>query len=91
MKKVNNLVNLDDDQVDVEESLMKFRFGHGDIEDLAFGVLCLRELSEAELRACLTHGRGELRRSREYSTKNGVKNLKGAQATSEFHISLPLR
>ena len=33
----------------VEESLMKFRCGRGDIEDLAFGVLCLRELSEAEL------------------------------------------
>jgi len=56
-------------------NLAQFRCGRGDIKDLAFGVLCLRELSEAELRACLTHGRGELRRSREYSAKNGVKNL----------------
>jgi hypothetical protein len=35
---------------------MKFRCGRGDIKDLAFGVLCLRELSEAELRACLNGG-----------------------------------
>ena len=31
--------NLGDEQVEVEESLMKFRYGRGDIEDLAFGVL----------------------------------------------------
>ena len=31
--------NLDDEQVEVEESLMKFRYGRGDIEDLAIGVL----------------------------------------------------
>ena len=81
--------DLDNEQVKVEESLMKFRCGHGDIEDLAFGALCLRELGGAVLRACLTHGRGELRSSREHSAKNGVKNLKGAQDISEFHISSP--
>jgi len=26
-----------------------------------------------------------------HSAKNGVKNLKGAQAISEFHIGLPVR
>ncbi|HZX11211.1 MAG TPA: hypothetical protein VFG01_09735, partial [Acidobacteriota bacterium] len=47
-------------------------------------------LSGAELGACLTHGRGELRSSREHSAKNGVKNLKGAQAISEFHFYLTI-
>jgi len=69
------LLDLYDEQVKVKESLMKFRCGRGDIEDLAFGVLCLSELGKAELRACLIHGRGELRSSREHSAKNGVKNL----------------
>ncbi|MCD6516665.1 MAG: hypothetical protein J7L72_04485 [Candidatus Aminicenantes bacterium] len=41
--------NLDYSQVEVEESLLKFRCGRSDIEDLAFGVLCLRELGKAEL------------------------------------------
>ncbi len=68
---------------------MKFRRGRGDIEDLAFGVLCLRALGRAELGACLTHGRGELRSSREHNAKNGVKNLKGAQAIPEFHPPSP--
>jgi len=36
-------------RIEVEESLLKFRCGRSDIEDLAFGVLCLRELGKAEL------------------------------------------
>jgi len=50
----------------------------------------LRELSGAELGACLTHGRGELRSSRKHSAKNGVKNLKEAQAIPEFQFYLPI-
>ena len=78
-------------RVEADEGILKFRCGRSDIEDLAFGVLCSRELGEAELRACLTHGRGELRSSREHSAKNGVKNLKGVQAISEFHIGSPMK
>ena len=44
----------------------------------------MRGLGGAELGACLTHGRGELHRNREYSMKNGVKNLKEAQAIPSF-------
>ncbi|MCD6516004.1 MAG: hypothetical protein J7L72_01060 [Candidatus Aminicenantes bacterium] len=69
------LLDLYGEQVKVKESLMKFRCGRGDIEDLAFGVLFLSELGKAELRAYLTHGRVELRSSREHSAKNGVNNL----------------
>jgi len=41
--------SLNDEHVEVEESILKFRCGRSDIEDLAFGVLCLRELGKAEL------------------------------------------